>query len=100
MGTIEEKDFYEICGYLNDRCLEFERNKDTDFEFDFALSNGHNIHASGVYTNIGYIEKQTGTFIDKVTKIFLYDLQYEGDTFTGKIISRVTKNVNRNLYTC
>ena len=99
MGTIEEKEYKEICSYLNDKCLKFERNEETEFEFDFALESGHTVHASGIYTNVGYVEKTTGTFVDKISKIFIYDLEYECDTLTGKLVSRITKSVNCNLMT-
>lgn len=100
MGTIEEKDFQEICAYLNDRCLEFDRNAETPFEFYFALSSGMNMYAAGIYTNVGKTEESTGTFIDKVTKIYLSELDFEGDPFTGKIVRDITKYVNKNLLTC
>lgn len=100
MGTIQEKDFYEICNYLNDRCLEFERNEETPFEFYFALSSGMNIYASGTYSNVGYKEELTGTFVDRISKIYLCDLDFEGDPFTGKIVRDITKYVNKNLLTC
>jgi len=99
MGTIDEKEFYEICNYLNDRCIEMERNQETEFDFDFALKSGHNILVSGIYTNVGYTEKETGTFVDRVSKIFIYDLEYENDPLTGKLINRITKYVNKNLFT-
>ena len=100
MGTLEEKDFYEICNYLNDRCLEFERNAETPFEFYFALSSGMNMYASGIYTNVGKTEPNTGTVVDKISKIYLSDLDFEGDPFTGKIVRDITKYVNQNLLTC
>ena len=100
MGTIDEKDFYEICGFLNDRCLEFERNDETQFEFYFALKSGMNIYVSGTYTNVGRVEHNTGTFVDKISKIYISDLDFEGDPFTGKIIRDVTRYVNNNLLTC
>jgi hypothetical protein len=100
MGTIEENDFYEICAYLNDRCLEYDRNTETPFELYFALKSGMNAYASGVYTNVRYPEKETGTFINKVNKIYIQDLDFEGDPFTGKIVRDITRYVNNNLYTC
>ena len=77
-----------------------ERNAETPFEFYFALSSGMNMYAAGIYTNVGKTEESTGTFIDKVTKIYISDLDFEGDPFTGKIIRDITKYVNKNLYTC
>ena len=100
MGTIDEKDFYEICGFLNDRCLEFERNEETQFEFHHTLKSGFNIYVSGIYTNVGKTETETGKFVDKISKIYLSDLDFEGDPFTGKIIRDVTRYVNNNLLTC
>lgn len=72
MGTIDEKNFYRICNYLNDRCLEFERNEETPFEFYFALSSGMNMYASGIYTNVGRHEKETGKFVNKINKILYF----------------------------
>lgn len=100
MGTIEEKDFYEICAYLNDRCLEMERNAETPFEFYFSLASGMNMYVSGVYTNVGKTEKTTGAFVEKVSKIYIADLDFEGDPFTGKIVRDITRYVNANLFTC
>ena len=100
MGTLDEKDFYEICGYLNDRCLEMQRNAETPFEFYFALSSGMNMYASGIYTNVGRPEKETGKFVNKINKIYISDLDFEGDPFTGKIVRDITKYVNMNLMTC
>jgi len=99
MGILDEKEFYEICNYLNDKCIKFERNEETDFEDDFTLESGFNVHVSGVYTNVGHIDKQTGTFINKVNKIFIYDLEYENDPFTGKVVREVQRYVNNNLMT-
>ena len=100
MGTIDEKDFYKICVFLNDRCLKFERNEETPFEFHFALTSGMNIYVSGTYTNVGKVEHNTGTFVDKISKIYISDLDFEGDPFTGKIVRDITKYVNHNLLTC
>ena len=100
MGILDEKDFYEICAYLNDRCLEFDRNSETPFELYFSLSSGMNLYAAGIYTNVGKTEKETGTFVDKISKIYLSELDFEGDPFTGKIVREITRYVNKNLYTC
>ena len=99
MGTIEEKEFYEICNYLNDKCIKFERNEQTDFEDDFALESGHIVHVSGIFTNVGYTEKNTGTFINKVNKLFIYDIEYENNPLSGKLTRRIEKRVNLGLNT-
>ena len=67
------------------------RNAETPFEFYFALSSGMNMYASGIYTNVGRHEKETGTFVDKISKDLYFWLRLWRRSIHGKDSKRYYK---------
>ena len=97
--NLQEQHIEHIITALYNHVIRLEKNTETDIELYFNID-GFKVHLTGFYVNVGYVEQTTGTFINKTSKVSIYELEVDSDTVSYHLIRDITKRVNSELICC